>query len=75
MDDLEREFVSLRDYRKGGIDMKGMKGWKTYVGCAIVAAGAVLNFLGLGGIAEVVMMCGGALGITGLGHKLDKLTK
>jgi len=49
-----------------------MKGWKTYAGCAIVAAGAVLKFLGYAEIADMVMVVGGSLGLVGVGHKLDK---
>jgi hypothetical protein len=49
-----------------------MKGWKTYAGCAIVAAGAVLTFLGHDELGKMVLGVGAALGITGIGHKLDK---
>ena len=49
-----------------------MKGWKTITGALIIGAGAALKFLGYDGIAETVMAVGGALGLVGVGHKLDK---
>ena len=52
-----------------------MRGWKTITGAIIVAVGAVLNFTGYAGLADVVMGFGASLGIIGIGHKVDKSSK
>lgn len=49
-----------------------MKGWKTVAGAIIVAIGAVLKYFDMSEVADSVMALGGALGLIGLGHKLDK---
>lgn len=49
-----------------------MKGWKTITGAIIVAGGAVLEFFGYGEIAKAIMGVGAALGIIGIGHKIDR---
>ena len=49
-----------------------MKGWKTYAGCAIVAGGAVLRYLGYVEIADMVMAVGASLGLIGVAHKVEK---
>lgn len=49
-----------------------MKGWKTWTGAALVAAGAVARFLDHQEIAELILGLGAALGLIGLGHKLEK---
>ncbi len=49
-----------------------MKGWKTWAGAGVVGAGAILGFLGLPEISKIVMSLGAALGIVGIGHKIEK---
>ncbi len=49
-----------------------MKGWKTWAGAAIIGAGAILNFLGLPEFGKIVMGLGAALGVVGIGHKIEK---
>lgn len=49
-----------------------MKGWKTWTGAALVAASAALDFLGLGAYAEIALYAGNALGLVGIGHKIEK---
>lgn len=49
-----------------------MKGWKTYVGAAIMAATAVLGYLGYGQYNEALFAIGAALGIYGLRHKMER---
>ena len=51
-----------------------MKGWKTITGAIIVAIGAILNFTGYAGAADVIMGIGASLGIIGIGHKIDRIT-
>lgn len=41
-------------------------------GAALVAAGAVLRYFGFVELADAVMGVGAALGIIGLGHKMEK---
>ena len=50
-----------------------MKGWKTWAGAAIIGAGAILEYMGHGGVADALIMLGAALGLVGLGHKIEKL--
>ena len=47
-------------------------GWKTYAGAAIVAFGAILEFLGYPEVAKAVMALGGALGLVGLRAKMQR---
>jgi hypothetical protein len=49
-----------------------MKGWKTWTGAGIVAAGAVLTYFGMDEVAKALIGLGGALGLIGLGHKVEK---
>jgi len=49
-----------------------MRGYKTWIAAAIVAAGAVLTFLGYEDLSKAIMGLGGALGLIGLGHKIEK---
>ena len=52
-----------------------MKGWKTWAGAAIIGVGAGLEVLGYGEVAKAAMAFGGALGIIGVGHKIEKSSK
>ncbi len=52
-----------------------MKGWKTWAGAALVAASAVLGYLGEQGLAEALLGVGAALGLVGVGHKIEKAQK
>lgn len=52
-----------------------MKGWKTWVGAALIAGAAVLRYFGLDAVAEAIMMIGGAFGLIGLGHKVEKASR
>ncbi len=49
-----------------------MKGWKTWLGVAVVAIGAGLNQAGMVELAQTVMAVGAAIGVVGIGHKLEK---
>lgn len=49
-----------------------MKGWKTWLAAGVVAAGAVLEFLGYPEIAKALLALGGAIGLWGIGHKIEK---
>ena len=49
-----------------------MKGWKTWAGAALVGASAVLGFLGYSELAEMALTVGGALGVIGVAHKIEK---
>lgn len=51
-----------------------LDGYKTYIGAAMVAASAVLDFLGYADLAEQVLRLGEALGILGIGHKMVKMS-
>jgi hypothetical protein len=58
-----------------------MKGWKTWVGIALLTAGGVLSTLektgiippGMGtGISELLYTIGTAFGLVGIGSKIEK---
>ena len=49
-----------------------MNGWKTWTGAGLVALGAVLEYFGMPEFSTVVITLGGALGLVGLGHKIEK---
>jgi hypothetical protein len=56
-----------------------MKGWKTWVGAAIVGLSAALDALGdlfpghgLSEAAKVLVQLGAALTAIGIGHKIEK---
>lgn len=54
--------------------MKTMSGWKTWASVVIIGLAAALEALG-GEYAEyskVLLMVGGAFGLVGVGHKLEK---
>ena len=53
---------------------KTMKGWKTWVGAALVASSAVLGFFGFHEEAKGVLGLGAAFGLVGIGHKIEKST-
>lgn len=49
-----------------------MKGWKTWASAAMVAVAAVLEYLGHSDVAQLLLVSGGAFGLVGLGHKMEK---
>lgn len=49
-----------------------MKGWKTWAGAIVIGIGAGLDAAGYGQWAQVAMMAGAALGLVGIGHKIEK---
>lgn len=49
-----------------------MRGWKTWTGAGLVAASAVLGYLGEPEAAKGLLGLGAALGIIGVGHKIEK---
>ena len=52
-----------------------MGGWKTWLGAALVGLAAAARALGYEAISEVLLMAGAALGIVGIGHKVEKASK
>lgn len=51
---------------------RGMKGWKTWAGAALVAVSAVLGYVGESDLAQALLTVGAALGLVGVGHKIEK---
>ena len=49
-----------------------MRGWKTWLGSFMVGGSAVLSFLGLPDVAGELLTLGGAFGLIGIGHKIEK---
>jgi len=50
-----------------------MKGWKTWLAAAIIGGVAAGKFLGVDpNILDAVLYMAAALGLVGLGHKLEK---
>ena len=49
-----------------------MHGWKTWLGAAFVAASAVLEFFGYHEYASALLTFGAAIGLVGIGHKIEK---
>lgn len=51
--------------------------WKTYTGAGIIAGCAFAMYLGWidEGQRQLILELGAALGLIGLGHKVDKLRK
>lgn len=49
-----------------------MKGWKTWLGAAIIGAGAALEAAGYKGAAETAALLGAAIAAVGIGHKIEK---
>ena len=52
-----------------------MKGWKTWLGAIMVGAAAALRFIPDPTclvVSEVLLYVGGAFGIIGIGHKIEK---
>lgn len=49
-----------------------MSGWKTWTGAAMVAAVSVLKYYGMDQEAEAVLYFGAAMGLIGIGHKIEK---
>ena len=49
-----------------------MKGWKTWLGAALVGASAVVGYTGNSELAKVLLALGAALGVVGIGHKIEK---
>ena len=49
-----------------------IKGWKTIGGAVVIGAAAALDVLGYGQYTQAIMMLGSALGMVGIGHKIEK---
>ena len=49
-----------------------LNGYKTYLGAAIMGLGAALAYLGQPDIGRALEGLGVALGIVGIGHKIEK---
>ena len=49
-----------------------MKGWKTWTGAILIAASGILHTVGLTEIANLITTIGAAIGIVGIGHKIEK---
>ena len=60
-----------------------MEGWKTWTGAAVIfLSGGLMSFADLlpqyywlSSIAQAIMSAGAALGLVGLGHKVEKSGK
>jgi len=52
-----------------------MGGWKTWTAAGIIGIAAVLEFFGRVEVGNALLMLGAALGIVGLGHKIEKSSK
>lgn len=52
-----------------------MKGWKTWAGAGLIAVSAVLEYLGNAEAGAAVLTLGAALGLVGIGHKVEKNTR
>lgn len=51
---------------------KRMQGWKTWSGAILIAGSVVLKALGKPHYADMVEQTGIALGLVGVGHKIEK---
>lgn len=51
-----------------------MGGWKTWMAAFIIGGGAIVTAFGHPEIAKVLYAIGGALGLVGIGHKIEKGT-
>lgn len=49
--------------------------FKTILGASLIAASAVAKAFGYVDIAKGLLTVGSAIGVVGLGHKLDKIKK
>ena len=49
-----------------------MGGWKVWAGAGIIAVSAILRYFGHEAIADAVITIGGALGLIGVAHKIEK---
>lgn len=52
-----------------------MKGWKTYVAAGLVIGAELARQLGYGEVAAALLAVGGAAGLIGIGHKIEKAGK
>jgi len=52
-----------------------MKGWKTWLGIALIAISAGLRAAGYEELSNIVLTVGGAIGVVGIGHKIEKTIK
>ena len=49
-----------------------MSGWKTWAAAIILGGSAAAKALGHEAVSEVLLMIGAALGLVGIGHKVEK---
>ncbi len=52
-----------------------MKGWKTWSAAGFIGGSAILRYFERDDLAELLLVVGGALGVVGLGHKIEKKVK
>ena len=62
-------------FKKANWKETPMSGWKTWVGVAVMAGSAALNFLGHTELADSFLRVAAVFGLVGLGHKIDKARK
>ena len=48
-----------------------MGGWKVWAGAGIIATSAILRYFGQDEIADLVITVGIAVGLVGVGHKIE----
>jgi hypothetical protein len=61
--------------KRTGEKQNMMQGWKTWIGAAMVASVSVLKYCGMDQEAEAVLYFGAAMGLVGIGHKVEKSKK
>jgi len=49
-----------------------MSGWKTWCAAGLVALSAVLGFFGYDELGRIVLEFAAAVGLIGVGHKIEK---
>ena len=49
-----------------------MSGWKTWAAAIILGGSAAAKALGYEAVSEVLLLIGGALGLVGVAHKIEK---
>jgi hypothetical protein len=49
-----------------------MGGWKVWAGAGVIAVSAILRYFGQNEIADLVITVGMAIGLVGVGHKIEK---
>ena len=52
-----------------------MGGWKTWASVGLITAATLFRYWGLADLAEAFLGVGTAMGLWGVGHKLDRIKK